>query len=167
MANAFIMFEHRYSRILCHGPDQTFPTARNNQIDNAFELQQLHDGFTVRSVYEGDDALMQAFLPGSILHDAYDYPVRVDRFRPSPEDDGIARLQAETCCIDCHIRPRLINDADYADRNLHLADIHAVRSLYHPDDLTDGIRKHGNLGKSLHHLCNPFFSDCQTVDQGL
>ena len=50
------------------------------------------------------------------------------------ENDGVARLESERKRIRCHIRTRLVNDADDAERHALLSYHQAIRTPVHGKD---------------------------------
>ncbi len=90
MTDALVMFDHWYFGLADDGADQVLPTPGNNEVDQFIQLQHFIYRFPLR---HGDD-LNRGFrdidLFQTILQDPGNGQVGMDRFRTSPQDDGVA-----------------------------------------------------------------------------
>jgi hypothetical protein len=70
----------------------------------------------------------------------------------APAQDGrITGLEAQAGGVDGHVGPRLVNDANHAQRHAHLADLNARGTKAHVADRTDRVRQAGYLTQAEHH----------------
>ena len=65
--------------------------------------------------------------------------------RGAAQDDRVARLQAQRRGVDRHVRARLVDDRDDAERHAHLAHVQAVRQATALDHLADRVGERGDL----------------------
>ena len=69
----------------------------------------------------------QARRLGRLGGDRGEHGVGVRRGRRAAQHDRVARLQAQRRRVDRHVRPRLVDDRDDAERHAHLAHVEPVR----------------------------------------
>ena len=91
-----------------------------------------------------DRALGHARLRGGLGGDRRQHGVGVRRRRRAPQHDRVARLQAQRGRVDRHVRARLVDDGDHAQRHAGLADVEAVGQPAPVDDLADGVGQRGD-----------------------
>ena len=70
--------------------------------------------------------------------------VRVRRRGRAAQHDRVAGLQAQRGGVDGHVRPRLVDDGDDAERHAHLAHVEPVGQPVAVDDLADGVGQRGD-----------------------
>ena len=95
-----------------------------------------------------DRLLRERTVPEDLAEDTADGEVRVDRLGAAPEDDGVARLEAEGGRIGGDVRTGFIDDADHPERDPHPADGQAVRPPPQGGDRSHRIGQRGNLGET-------------------
>ena len=64
---------------------------------------------------------------------------------PPRSTDGVAALERERGDVDGHVRPRLVDRADDAERHAHLGDLHAVRQRAAAHRLPDRVGERDDL----------------------
>ena len=79
-------------------------------------------------------------------------PGGVDRLGAAAQDGRVAGLQAQAGGVDGHVRPRLVDDPDHAQRHAHLADLDARGHIAHVADLADRVGQRGDLAQALDHV---------------
>src|SRR5205823_1553725 len=103
--------------------DETFTAARDDEIDEAVELQQVADGGPVRRGDELHRVLGQSLRRQRLLEDAVQGGVRVESFFAAAEDDGVAALDAQAGGIDRDVGTGFVDEEDHAERDAHLQDL--------------------------------------------
>ena len=73
------------------------------------------------------------------------------RERAAAQDDRIAGLDAQSRCIGGHVRARLVDHRDDAERNAHLGQLDAVGQRVALDDLADRVGEHRQRVERLGH----------------
>src|SRR5690606_25612853 len=92
--------------------------------------------------------------------------VRINRFRATAQDGGVAGFQAQGRRIDGHVRARLVDDADHAERHAHAADLDAGRAVAEVGDGTDRVSQGDDLLEPLDHAVEARRGQFQAVEQG-
>ena len=108
----------------------------------------------------------QAGAGQAFLDDFCERLVAMDRFRAAAQYRRIATLDAQAGGVDGDVRPRLVNNADDAERHAHLADLDAARTVFHVRDFTDRICQRDNLFKSFRHCADGLVRQRQAVQHG-
>ncbi len=81
------------------------------------------------------------------------------------QDRRIAGLEADAAGIRGHVRPRLVDDADDAERHAHALDGEAVRPRPFGQHGADGIGKGRDLLQPLGHRLDALVVELQPVEQ--
>ncbi len=71
--------------------------------------------------------------------------VGVRRRGGAAQDDRVAGLQAQRGRVDRHVRPRLVDDRDDAERHAHPAHVQSVRQAMPVDHLADRVGERRDL----------------------
>ena len=71
--------------------------------------------------------------------------VRVDRLLAAAEDDRVAALDAQAGGVDRHVRPRLVDEEDHAERHADLEHLQPVRADAALAHLADRVGQRGHL----------------------
>jgi hypothetical protein len=125
MAVAVEVLDHRHPRFGQQARDQPLAAARHDDVDELAHGDQLADRGAVGGVDDLHRFGGQAGAPQAFLHQRGDGAVGADGFRAAAQDGGVAGFQAQCRGVRRHVRPRLVDDADDAERHAHLADLDA------------------------------------------
>jgi len=99
------------------------------------------------------------------VHAGGDHAVRRQRLRAAAQDRGIARLQAQARGIRGHVRARLVDDPDHAERHAHAPDLDAAGAVGEIRDRTDGVGQRGDLLEPLDHGVDADVIELQAVQR--
>ena len=94
---------------------------------------------------EADAALRQARRSTASAAIRASAAFECDRRGGAAQDDRVARLQAQRGGVDRHVRARLVDDGDDAERHAHLAHVEAVGQAVAVDHLADRVGERGDL----------------------
>ena len=95
----------------------------------------------------GDERQRARRQPGRLAAsrgDRGEHRVRVRRRGRAAQHDRVAGLQAQRGGVDRHVRPRLVDDGDDAERHAHLAHVEPVGQAAAVDDLADRVGQRGD-----------------------
>ena len=113
------------------------------------ELEQLGDRLPVGGRQHRHGRRRQAGLLQREGGEARERRARVEGLRAAAQDDGVAGLDAQPRRVARHVRARLVDDRDDAERHAHPADAQPVRAHGHPGDLADRVGQRGDLAQPL------------------
>ena len=147
VAHALVVLDHRHARVLGDEPDQALATARDGQVDDVVELQQLEHGLAAQVGDQGEHGRIQARLADGPLQGRGDRGVGVDRLRAAAQDHAVAGLDAQRRRVGGHVRARLVDHGDDAQRHAHALDPDAVGAGLAAGDLADRVRQRGDLAQ--------------------
>ena len=131
--------------------DEALAAARNDDVDVLDVGDQVADG---GAVGRGDDlhrALGEAGVAQSLVHAGGDGLVAAQRLRSAAQYRRVAGLEAQRRGIGGDVGPRLVDDADHAERHAHPADLDAARAVLEIGDLADGVGQRGDLLEAVGH----------------
>ena len=80
---------------------------------------------------------------------------------------GVAGAQRERGDVDGHVRPRLVDGADHAERHAHLLEGDAVRHPVTADDLADGIGERGDLPHGVGERRDALLIEAKPIEEGV
>jgi len=146
--------------------DQAFTAPRDDQVDELVLLEHFRDTLAVGKRDDGKGSDRDPGFLHRFAQNTGDGHIGIDRLGPAAEDDGIAGLQAERRGIGGHIGPRLINDADDAERDPHFADHQAVGAFPHARHLAHRIRERRHFPQAVRHGPDAFPVQHQPVEHG-
>lgn len=84
----------------------------------------------------------------------------------APQDDGVARLEAEPRRVGGHVGTGLVDDAHHAQGDADPADPEALLHGPHPRHLADGVPERGDLLQSGGHALDARLVERETVQGG-
>ena len=152
MADAVEVLDHRHGGLARDPLDQGLSAARNDHVHPLRTGDQAADRGPVGGRHHLDRVRRQSGFGQAFLDQGRQGAIAVDRFRPAAKDGGVAGLDAKAGRIDRHVRPRLVDDADDAQRHAHAADLDAARALAEVADLADRVRQQHDLLQPGRHL---------------
>ncbi len=86
---------------------------------------------------------------GRLARDPGQHGVGVRRARRAAQQHRVARLQAQRGGVDRHVRPRLVDDGDHAERDSNLAELEPVGQPAAVDDLADRVRQRRDRARAV------------------
>src|SRR5262249_51822390 len=149
MAVAGEVLHHRHPRLLGDAADEAFAAARDGQVDELVEPQQVSDGGAVGRRHQLHRVGRQLGGAQPILKNAVQGGVGVERFLTAAEDDGVAGLDAQAHRVHGDVRPRLVNEEDDAERHADLVDVQAVGTDVAVQYAADRIGQGGDLAQPV------------------
>jgi hypothetical protein len=167
VANPVEVLDHRDARLARQALDQFLAAARDDDVDVLGHRDQLADR---RAVGRRDRLHRVLREPGAAqpgAHARSDRLVRLQRFGASPQDAGVPRLETQAAASGGDVRPRLVDDADDAERHAHASDLDSARAAHQFFDPADRIVERGDLLEALRHLLDRFCRQCQPVHERL
>ena len=126
---------------------------------------QLADRGAIGGCHDLHRGLGQPGGAQSGAHAGGDGLVRVQRFRAAAQDAGVAGFEAQPGGVGGHVRARLVDDADHAERHAHAADLDAARAAPTLGDHADRIGQLGDLLEPSGHLLDRLFAQCEPIDE--
>ena len=166
VANAIQVLDHRHPGFFDQARDQALATARHDHIDILRHGDELADRRAVCGGHHLHGVGRQASIGQTFLDERGQRAVRFDRLGAAAQNGRVARLDAKRRGIHRHVRTRLIDDADHAQRHTHLADLDAGRAELHVADLADGVRQRGDLLQASGHGIDGAVGEREAVDEG-
>ena len=144
MADARARLDDRHRRVLDAEVDQVRAAARNHHVNQPSCPQQRRDALPVGRFDQLDDACGQPHLGHHPAKHSRQRQVGVDGVAAAPQHDGVARLHGQAGDVYGHVRPRLIDDANHAERHSLPAYLDATLDRPHLDDFANriGQRRH-------------------------
>ena len=112
-----IVLEDGHARVLGDPPHEGLTASGNDEIDEIGQLQHGADGGAVGDVDELDGLGRRARLLHGLGEHGGEHGVRLDRLAAAAQDDGVARLQAQPHGVGRHVRARLVDEPDDAERH--------------------------------------------------
>ncbi len=100
------------------------------------------------------------------MHAGGDRLVGAHRFGTSSQDAGVPGLEAQRRGVGGDVGARLVNDADHAQGDAHLADLDARGLLLQFADFADGVRELRDLLQALGHRFDALRCEGEPVDEG-
>ncbi len=146
------MGEDREPRFGLHTADEVLAATRDDHVDRAREPAE-HEAYgrTIDRRHELDRGLGQSCGNERLAQNVGDHERGEEAFAPAPQDRGIAGFEAEPCGIGRHVRPRLVDDADHAERHADARYFETVWPRPARHHLTDRIGKRCDLAQPLRH----------------
>src|SRR5207249_6551094 len=135
MADALIVLDHRNAGFLGHELHKAFAASRNDEVDVFILLQQQDRDLTIRVLDKRDRSLRDAGLSSGFRDYLDDGGIGSDGLGSPTQYHGVAGLETKGRRVRRHIGPGFIDDADDPDGNTHPADLHAVWTPSHSEDL--------------------------------
>ena len=106
--------------------------------------RQLGELVAVAAGEQLDRALGQPGLGHRLAHERRQRPVGALGVAGAAQDDRVAALQRQRGAVDGHVRPRLVDDRDHAERHPHLAQVEAARERLALELLADRVGERGD-----------------------
>ena len=153
---------HRLQRLL-----QTLAAPRDHQVHQALGGRQLGQLGAVSAVEQLDRPLGKPGFAHSLAHDCRQGPVGARGVARSPEHDRIAALQGERGAVHGHVRPRLVDDRDHAERHPDL--LHPQAACEHAllDHLAHRVRQRRDVPHPRGHGRHPLLVERQPIAEGV
>ena len=128
VTDALVVLDHRDARVLGDEADEPLAAARDAQVDQLVEHDELRDRFTIGDRYEldGFGRQLRGGEPG--LHRAKQRAIGLERLAAAAQDARVAGLEAQRGGIGRDVGPRLVDHRDHAERDPHARDLETVRA---------------------------------------
>ena len=159
------MLDHRHAGVFGDEADQAFAAARNREIDDVAELQQVEHRLPAQIGHQGQHVGPDALRFDRGPQRVGDRGVGMDRLAAAAQQHAVAGLEAQRRGIGGHVGAGLVDHRDHAQRYAHLAHAQPVRTHVVAGDPAHGIRQ---LGDVAHGGRDPGQSrgiQAQTVEQ--
>ena len=166
MAHTHAGLDYRHLGVLYHIFNETSATPWDEHVQVLRQVHQLCGTLAGGVGDQGHAVPGQAGGFQGVPHDGDKGLVGVKGLFAAPENDGVARLQAEGGGVHSDVGPGLIDDANDTQRHPALADDQAVGPGGHLGGLTDGIGKGGHLPHTVHDTCDAGAVQRQPVLEG-
>ena len=157
--------DDRHPGIFHHRPDEARAPPGDEHVQIAGEPHELLGAGPAGVLHQGHAVPGQARRLQSVPHDRHKCLVGAEGLLAPPEDDGVARLEAEGGGIHSDVGPGLVDDADDAQGHPALADHQAVGPFLHPGDAADGVGQRGHLPHPLHNTVDALGAEGQPIQQ--
>jgi hypothetical protein len=125
VAVAVEVLDHRHPRLLRDALDQALAAARHDDIDVLGHGDEVAHRLAVGGLDHLDGGFRQAGGGQALAHAGGDGLVGVQGLLATAQDGGVAGFQAQRGGVGGDVGPRLVDDADHAQRHAHLADLDA------------------------------------------
>ena len=145
--------------------NQTRPSTRDEHVDDAMKL---HEGIGCRAIGRGDGAHRVGGKPdrGDRLgENPRDGLVRADREAASAQDDGVARLQANTRRVGGDVRSGLVDHRHNPERHADARELDAVVQRRGRLGLAEGIGQRDQFLQSIRHGADAGLVEHETIEQ--
>ena len=157
--------DHRHLGDRLERPLEPLAAARDHQVDQALLGAELGQLLAAAAGHEGQRARRQAVGLDRVARDPGEDGVRVRGGRRAAQHDRVARLEAQRGGVDRHVRARLVDDGDDAERDAHLAHLEPVREPRALDHLADRVGQRDDLADPARHPGDPAAVEREPVHQ--
>ena len=157
---------HRHLRHLLQRLLQPLAPPRDDQIHQVLLLASSRELLVAASGQQRDRRPGRPASSSDSCTSATSSAFEVSGARP-PQHHRVPALQAERRGVDGHVRPRLVDDPDHADRRPLLRDLQPVRQRPALDDLANRVRQACDLPHAGRHLPYARLVQGQPVEQRL
>ena len=166
VANPVVMFDDGHPGEAHHGFDEAFAAARDDEVEILVHLRHVLHAFAVGKRHQLDAVGRQTgrFAPG--LEGGCDGGVAMKSLAATPQDGGIAALEAEHRGVAGDIGAAFVDDADDPDGHADLAHFQTVGAFPGREFLPHGVRQAHHLPHALRHGGDPGGIQHQTVQHG-
>jgi hypothetical protein len=144
---------------------QALAPARDDQVDDAVLGRELAQLVALAAGDDRDGPLRDTGLGDGGRRDLRQHRVRVGGRRGPAQNDRVARLEAQRRAVDGHVRPRLVDDRDDAERHPHAPDVETVRESPTLDRRANGVRQRGDRADVACDVRQPLVGQLQPVEQ--
>ncbi len=146
---------------------QPLPAARNDQVDEVALASQLAELLATAAGDGLDRALGERSLPDRPADELDEDRIRGGRRARTAKDGGVAALQAQRRCVDGHVRPRLVDDRDDADRDASVLHLDAAFERPPLEQLADRVLEGDHRLDPDCHRLDPLGVEPEPVEQGV
>ena len=165
-ANAGVMLDDGNGAVFRHEPDQFFAAAGNDAMDVCVQFEHRRERGAVGRGYELHRVSRQSGLPKRGADQRRQRRIRVENLLAAAQDGGVPGFKAKDGAIHGDVWPRLIDDADHADRHPDLANAEPVGPAPLLKHIAHRVRKNGNLAHRFGQAPEADRIQGETVDLG-
>ena len=160
--------DHRHRRHVLQRLLQPFAAARDQQVDDAVLRRQLRQvAVPLADRQQQHRVLRQPGLGKRLARHRRQRRVRALRVVRAAQDDRVAALDRQRRAIDRHVRPRLVDDGDDAERHPQLAQVEPAVERLPFKLLADRILERSHGPDAVGHRRDPLLGQRQPVPQRL
>ncbi|MPM90931.1 hypothetical protein SDC9_138054 [bioreactor metagenome] len=151
MAHAGTCFNDRYARLLDNAFNQPGASTRNQHVYESVETHHLPRFLAAGVSQELNGAFRNPGMFRSLGQAVADRAVGADCFRSAAQHAGIAGFDAERDGVRRDVRPRFVDNADYAKGHAALFNMQSVRARKGTVAFADRVGQECNLSQSVCH----------------
>ena len=90
--------------------------------------------------------------------------VRRERLFAAAQNDGVAALHAQTCCVNGDIGPRFVNEEDDAERHADFVNLQPIRSDVAIEHAPDRVWQRDDFAQALRRRADAFGRQTQAIN---
>ena len=159
--------DHRHPGVGGDRADESRPPSWDEHIQIFGQIHQFRGAAPAGVRHQGQAVPGQAGGLHRVPHDGHEGGVGAVRLLPSPEDDGVARLQAQHRRVHCHVGPGLVDDANDPQGHSPPGEHQAALQGVPPGLLPHRVGQGCHLAHPLHDAGDSLLGQGQPVQQGL
>ena len=163
VADAVEVLDHGNLALFHDGADQAFAAAGNHEVDAVVTLQEHAHQVVARFGHELHGVFANAVCGKRFVENPGEALRGVERFLAAAQNHGIARLEAEACAVNRHVRAAFENKEYGADRHGHAANLDAVLEFAAFEHAVQRVGKGGNFFGTLGHGLDTGVVQCEAV----
>ena len=167
MADALVVLDDGHARLLGDGADEALAAARDDEVHQAFEAHELAHGVVVGHGDELDGVGREPLGGAAALEGFGEGDVGLQGFAPAAQDDRVGGLEAEGRGVHGDVGSGLVDDADDAERDAHLADEQAVGARPAGDFASDGVAQADERADGVDDAVEARVGQVQAVEHGV
>ena len=167
VADPLVVLDHRDPGALGHGPDEPGSAARDGQVDEVVEGEQLEGGLPVghRNHLGGLGRETGRLEP--VGEGGAERQRRGQRVGAGAQDAGVAALHAECSGLGGDVGPGLVDHEHHAQRDAHLLHRESVGTAPGRGDAPHRIGECGHLAEGRGDGVEPPRVEAEPVEEGL
>ena len=148
VADAVVMFDHRHPREAHHGFDEAFATERDDEVEILVHLREVLHTLAVGEGHQLDGGIAMEGLAAT------------------PQDGGVAALEAKDGRVAGDVGATFVDDADDADGDADFPDLQTIGACPRGEFLTNRIGQVHHLPDALRHGGDTGGIQHQAVEHG-
>jgi hypothetical protein len=165
VAHAVEVLDDRDLRLARDALDQALAAARHDDVDVLLVGDQVADRGAIRRRDDLHRRFGQIRRAQPFVNARRDRGVAAQRFRAAAQDRRVAGLEAQRGRVGRHVRARLVDDADDAERHAHQADLDAGGPVAELGDLADRVGERDDVLEAFRHRLDRLALQRQAVDE--
>ena len=162
---ALVVLEDGHARALRHPPDEILAAARDDEVEQAVQLEHHRHRFAVGDVHELDGLRRRARLFEGLGQHGRDERIGLDGLAASAQQHGVAGLHAKAGRVRGHVRAGLVDEANDAERHANAGDLQPGGTAPGLDRFTDRIGQRGDLAQPRGHGLDAGVGERETIEE--